>query len=76
MNVTEFVKNGFDNTCFTAMYKASNIAISVSLFISFHKLRCLMIHNSLKIYYFGVCKGVKSFGKKLEKLRCVFQKPR
>ena len=47
MNVAEFVKNGFDNTCFTAANKASNIAISVSLFISFHKLRCLMIHNSL-----------------------------
>ena len=46
MNVAEFVKNGFENTCFTVTNKASNTAMSVSLFISFHKLRCLIIHNS------------------------------
>ena len=63
MNVAEFVKNGFENTCFTAKNKASNTALSVSLFISFHKLRCVMIHNSSYLYYFRVCKGVKSFGK-------------
>ena len=46
MNFAEFVKNGFENTCFTATNKALNTAMSVSLFNSFHKLRCLMIHNS------------------------------
>ena len=62
-NFAEFFKNGFENTCFTATNKALNTAMSVSLFNSFHKLRCLMIHNSSQLYYFGVCKGVKSFGK-------------
>ena len=62
MNFAEFVKNGFENTCFTATNKALNMAMSVSLFNSFHHLRCLMIHNSSQLYYFGVCKGVKSFG--------------
>ena len=62
MNFAEFVKNGFENTCFTATNKALNTAMSVSLFNSFHKLRCLMIHNSSLLYFFGVCKGVKSFG--------------
>ena len=47
MNVAKFVKNGFENTCSTATNKASNMAMSVSLFISFHKIRCLMIHISL-----------------------------
>ena len=46
MNFAKFVKNGFENTCFTATNKASNWAMSVSLFISFHKLRCGMIYNS------------------------------
>ena len=46
INFAEFVKNGFENTCFTATNKALNTAMSVSLFNSFHKLRCLMIHNS------------------------------
>ena len=45
MKVSEFVKNGFTNTCFTVTNKASNIAMSVSLFINFHKLRWPMIHN-------------------------------
>ena len=48
MNFAEFVKNGFENTCFTATNKALNTAMSVSLFNSFHKLRCLMIHTSLR----------------------------
>ena len=64
MNFAEFVKNGFENTCFNATNKALNTAMSVSLFNSFHKLRCLMIHNSSQFYYFDVCKGFKSFGKK------------
>ena len=63
MNFAKFVKNGFENTCFTVTNKASNTAMSVSLFVSFHKLRCLMIYNSSLSYYFFVCKGVNSFGK-------------
>ena len=63
MNFAEFFKNDFENTCFTATNKALNTAMSVSLFNSFYTLRCLMIHNSSQLYYFGVCKGVESFGK-------------
>ena len=63
MNFAEFVKNGFENNCLTATNKALNMPMSVSLFNSFHNLKCLIIHNSSQLYYFGVCKGVKSFGK-------------
>ena len=62
MNFADIVKNGFENTCFTATNKALSTVISVSFFNSFHKLRCLMNHNSSLLYYFCVCKGVKSFG--------------
>ena len=37
MKVAEFVRYGFNNTSFTAMNEASNIALTVSLFINFHK---------------------------------------
>ena len=45
MKVAEIVKNGFNNTSFTAKKKASNMAMSVSRFINIHKLRCHIIHN-------------------------------
>ena len=45
MNVAEIVKNGFNNTSFTAMKKASSMAMSVSGSINIHKLRCHMTHN-------------------------------
>ena len=45
MKVAEIVKNGFNNTSFTATKKAPNMAMSVSRFINIHKLRCYMIHN-------------------------------
>ena len=45
MKIAEIVKNGFNNTSFTATKKASNMAMSVSRFIYIHKLRCHMIHN-------------------------------
>ena len=63
MKVAEIVKKGFNNTSFTATKKASNMAISVSRFIIIHKLRCHIILQLLLLYYFGVCKGGKSFGK-------------
>ena len=63
MKVAEFVKYGFYNTSFTATNKASNIAIAVSLFINFHKLRCPVIFNYWNLFNFGVSEGVKSFGK-------------
>ena len=63
MKVAEFVKYGFNNTSFTATNKASIIALSVSLFINFHKLRCPVAYNYRKLFNFGVCKGVKRFGK-------------
>ena len=62
MKVAEFVKYGFNNTSFTAMKKASNI-VSASLFINFHKLRCPIVYNYRSLFNFGVCKGVKRFGK-------------
>ena len=45
MKVAEFVKYGFNNTSFTVTNKASNMAMSVSLFINFHKLRCPAGHS-------------------------------
>ena len=45
MEVVEFVKYGFNNTSFTVMNKASNMALSVSLFIHCHNLRCHVIHD-------------------------------
>ena len=39
MNVAEFVQNGFEYTCFTETNKTSNMAMSVSLFISFLKTK-------------------------------------
>ena len=38
-------KNGFNNTSFVLSNKASNVAMSVSRFISIHKLRSPMIHS-------------------------------
>ena len=63
MKVAEFVKYGFNNTSFTATNKASNIGLSVSLFINFHKRRCPVVYNYQHLFNFGVCKGVKRFGK-------------
>ena len=48
---------------FTATNKASNIAMSVPLFINFHKLKCLVIYNYQNLFNLGACKGVKRFGK-------------
>ena len=45
MKVVEIVENSFNNTSFTAMKKASNMAMSVSRFINIHKLRDHLIHN-------------------------------
>ena len=45
VKVTEIVKNGFNNTSFTATKKASNMTMSVSRLINIHKLRCHMIPN-------------------------------
>ena len=45
MKVAEIFKNGINNTSFTVMNKASNMAMSVSRFINIHKLRCHMIHT-------------------------------
>ena len=63
MKVAEILKNGFYNTSFTLMNKASNIAMSVSRFINIHKIKCSMIHNLLLLYYFDVFKVVISLGK-------------
>ena len=48
MKVAEIVKNCFNNSSFTAMKTASNMAMSVSRFINILKLRCHMIH----IYFY------------------------
>ena len=45
MKVAEFIKYGFKNTSCTVTNKASNMAMFVSLFFNFHKLRCHVIHN-------------------------------
>ena len=45
MKVAEIVKNGFNNTSFTVMNKASIMVMPVSGFINIHKLRYHMIHN-------------------------------
>ena len=45
MKDAEIIKNGFNNTSFTATKKASNMAMFVSRFINIHKLRCHKIHN-------------------------------
>ena len=63
MKIAEFLKYGFNNTSFTATNKASHIALSVSLFINFHKLGCPVVYNYWNLFNFGVCKGVKRFGK-------------
>ena len=59
MKVAEFVKYGFNNTSFTVMNKASNIALSVSLFINFHKLRCPIVYNYRNLFNFDVLKVLK-----------------
>ena len=61
MKVAELVKYGFNNTSFTVKNKASNIVMS--LFINFHKLRYPVDYNYQNLFNFGVCKGVKRFGK-------------
>ena len=54
----------FNNTLFTVTtIKASNMAISVPTLINFIKLRCPVIHNHHNFTFFGVGKGVESFGK-------------
>ena len=58
MKVAEIVKNGFNNTSFTATKKASNKAMSVSQFINIHKLRCHIIHNYC---YYTISVFVKVF---------------
>ena len=63
MKVAKFFKYGFSSTSFTATKKASDVAMSVSLFINFHKLRCLVNYNYLNLFNLIVCKGVKKFGK-------------
>ena len=71
MKVAEIVKNGFNNTSFTATKKASNMAISVSGFININKLSCHMIHNYCYytiLVFVKVLKGLVN-----NKLRCVFQ---
>ena len=59
----KFVKYGFNSTSFTATNKASNMAVSVPLFINFHKLRCPVAYNYWNLFNFSVCKDVKNFGK-------------
>ena len=63
MKVAEIVKNGFNNTSFTATKKASNMAMSVSRLINIHKTKTSYDSQLLLLYYFGVCKGIKSFSK-------------
>ena len=63
MKASEFVKYGFNNTSFTATNKASIIALPVSLFINFHKLRCPVVYHCRNLFNLGICKGVKRFGK-------------
>ena len=63
MRVAEFVKYGFNNTSFAATNKASNLAVSLSLFVNFHTLRYPVVYKNRNLFNFGVCKGVKSFGK-------------
>ena len=62
MKVAEFVKYGFNNTSFNVTNNASNIAMPVSLFIYFHKLRCPVVYNYQNLFSFYV-KVYKSFGK-------------
>ena len=63
MKAAEFVKYGFKKFSFAATNKASNIAVPVSLFINFHKLRCPVVYNYRNLFNFGVCKGINNFGK-------------
>ena len=49
MKVAEFDEYGFNNTSFTA-FKASNIALSLSLFINF------LNYNYHNLFHFDVCK--------------------
>ena len=74
MKVAEFIKNGFNNTSFTATNKASNIALSVSLFINFHKLKCPIVYNYRNLFNFGVCKlkVLKALANN-QKLHCVLR---
>ena len=44
MKVAEIVKNGFNNTSFTATKKLQTW-LCLSRFINIHELRCHMIHN-------------------------------
>ena len=63
MKVAECVKYGHSNTAVTAMNKASNRAMSVSLFINFHKLQCPVNnnnHNSILVFV----KWVNCIGKR------------
>ena len=47
----------------SAAFKALNIALSVSLFINFLKLRCPVTYNYHNLFHFGVCKVVNTFAK-------------
>ena len=73
MKIVEFVKYGFNNTSFTATNKATNIALSVSLFINFHKLGCPVVYNYLNLFNFGVCKGVKDLVNNQEITLCILK---
>ena len=72
MKVAEIVKNGFNNTSFTATKKASNVAMSVSRFNNIHKLRCHMIHNYCYYTILVFVKVLKVLVNNRE-IRCVFQ---
>ena len=47
-----------------SLNKASIVAMPVSSFNNFHKLSPV-VYNYRNLFNFGVCKGVKSFGKQL-----------
>ena len=47
--------------------------MSVSLFINFHKLRCHIVFKCWNLFKFGVCKGVKSFGKQSKNCTVYFK---
>ena len=75
MKVAEFIKYGFNNTSFIVMNKASNMAMSVSLFTNFHKLRCHVIHNRRNYTILVFVKVLKVFVNNKEIMLCI-PKPR
>ena len=75
MKVAEFVKYGFDNTFFTVTNKALNMAMSLPLFINFHKLRCPVIHNHRNYTISALVKVFKVLINNREIMLCI-QNPR